>query len=772
MPDSPAPVTEASPSPASQRSGSFWPKLLAAIVALGVAAAAVWFLGDVPNRLHASQAMREGRVALLASDLPKALGYFRTAALLRPADEAIVRQYDETQKRWVEMVTQQLSKLPPAEAYFARVKLPPAETNLVEPHLGTYRNFIEGIDGAARSLAERFVADAQQQWEGGDFDTAESSLKQAEPFRALLPDLPEKAKALRAARLESGLRMAHEALEQEKFAEARQTLADLAPLGADSEDYRELGPAIDEAEVRVQLREAAAALAKDDFKAATTGLDRAAEIKVLPDEVKTAREQLRVRAAGVCATELAVALARNDEKAVGAALAKGHEFAGWEPVPAASLLEPADLAGFLKALAAFGLGTDEQTKYANRLDLPLVLYRAAKFPKADVDLYARDTFRAWSRNVAGQKLIGLALFLDDEARRFGAPADDAWHAEIMGQVTEAAGVAIAVKPAEPDNDAPSGLNDATTILFKKALQGKLTSWPKVVDYDPAKAVTVIFSGRYAGYSEYDDDYSHRTTKTVRYQSGTRQVPNREAEELVAEHNDLIARYNQVDAALAEKQDYVARVNNDYNASEWDKSQIVYKQIEIASDQRLLADWKRQINDMRARSKGMMMTVDEPVYADEEYAVIDHVYTCSIAWALEANLHGQDVDVTRWDAHKEFRSQEIRGDASRGVPVKSPTPPWKVKLLPGLTQELGKKVSNVDDVIKKLPKLTFQSFATFFQAHEVSQLQQANGYLALLYAWESVGRETEFKDQIFQGVRDALNLPATENAKTENSKKKS
>ena len=107
---------------------------------------------------------------------------------------------------------------------------------------------------------------------------------------------------------------------------------------------------------------------------------------------------------------------------------------------------------------------------------------------------------------------------------------------------------LAKQPPAAGTEVPAGLNDAANAAFRKALQQKLGAWPKLVEYDPAKPVTVVFTGRYGGYSEYDNDYSHVTTKTVRYQSGTEQVPNPAARELVEEHNSLMDRYNQVAAA--------------------------------------------------------------------------------------------------------------------------------------------------------------------------------------------------------------------------------
>jgi hypothetical protein len=749
MPDTPSAI----PTKSNSRR-LLWPWFLLAAAVL----AASWFLGDLPHRYQASQAMREGRMALLASDLPKALGHLRTAALLRPTDEAIIQQYDQTQTRWVEMMEKKLAGLEAVEAYTALHALPATEALLVEPHLGRWRERAAAVDAAAKEAAGDLLARAQEQAEAGDFDEAYATLKTAEPLRGVAPELASRLKAVEDAQVAHVVAAVQAAVAEKHFADARDTWKSVATLAAANEEYRKLGPAIDEAEVRAELQAASEALARNDFKAATAALERAAAPKVLADDVKAAQTASRERAGGVAAGELAVALAKNDEPAVAAALAKGHEFGGWESAPVDPLLHPADLPSFLKALDSFGLGPVAQAKFVDRLDVPLVLLSAAKFPAEAVDRFARENLVTWSRYVATQKLNGLALFLDDEARKYGAPADEAWRRETLARALEQSNVAIAVAPPAAGTDVPAGLNEAANAAFRQALQQKLGSWPKLVAYDPAKPVTVVFTGSYGGYSEYDDDYSHVTTKTVRYQSGTEQVPNPAAQELVEEHNSLMDRYNQVAASLAEKEDYVASVNGNPNASEWDRSQIVYKQIDIASERRLLAQWRAQLNDYRARGRETPQTVAEPVYDNEEYQVIDHVITCSISWELQANLRGEAVDAGRWQAETEFRTQEVRGNADHGVRVRAPDKAPKAKLMPGLVKDLVQRVGRVDDVVKRLPELTEQAFVNFYAAKGAGPIDQANGHLSLLYAWESTGRKIDARPNVVHYARNVLNLP--------------
>lgn len=732
-----------------------WPWIVAAVAVF----AAAWFGGDIPHRYRAGQAMREGRVALLASDLPKALGHFRTAALLRPTDEAVVQQYDQTQTRWVEMVEQKLAKLDATAAYVALRQLPATESLLVEPHLGRFRERVAGVEQAAREVADGLLTQAHEQAEAGAFDEAEAALKAADPLAGVAPDLAARRQEVQAARVSHAMARAEAALGEEKFDDARAALKEVAGLATTNEPYRKLAQDIEEGEARVCLRDAATAIDRQDLPAARDALARAAGLKVLAAEVQAAQADLRTRAGGFVTVDLAGALARDDAAAVAAALAKGHEFAGWDAIDAGTLLQPKDLPAFLKALDTVGLGPAAQAKFVNRVDIPLVLSRAAKLAPDEVQAYARTQLTEWSRAVREQHLPGLALCLDEEAQKYGATADAAWRQETMTQAADAAHVAVAVAPPAKDKEAPAGLDDAATAALVRALQARLKGWPKLVEHDPAKPVTVVLRGRFAGYSVYDDDYSDVSTKKVRYQSGTEQVPNLERRQLVEEHNELLERYNQVADDTQRKQDFIDQVNSNYNASAFDKSQAVDRSIEIASNRFLLNQWDRQLRDLRARGDALPRTVGQPVYADEEYEVINHTYTCSLAWQLEADLHGQEVDLTRWQAEVPFRTQEVKGNAKHGVPVRAPDPVPKAKLMPGLVKALVAKVGNVDEVVEALPEMTLQSFANFYAKEKAGALSQAEGLLALVYGWEQAGQQPEFRAGVVKYAREFLNLPA-------------
>jgi len=802
MSDTPAPLSGASTSTPRR---SFLPWILGLLVVAALGGATFWLV-DGPNRYHAAQEMRAGRMALLASDLPGALGHFRAAAILRPTDEAVILQYDQTQSRWVALVEQQLQKLEPAGAYLAWQKLPPTEGELVEPHASRYHEIKARIEEHARTVAQGYIADARTHWEQAEFAPAYELLHQAEPLAALVPELPaqlrkaqaaEVAHAMAAAReamdagdyagaradlktvaalgagnaeylkmgpaideaeLANTLAGANQAMTQEKFDEAREIWKTAAALGAGNADYVKMGPAIDEAEVHAALRDAGAAIEKQEYKSATERLARAAELKVLPEEVTAAQAKLREGAGIAATTDLARAIAADDSAKATAALELGRLYAGWEAMPAENLLQPADLPSFLKALEVFKLGKEGQGAYTNRLDIPLVMYSRRKFPEEAVTEYLREGFRDWSRRAEQFKLLGLALYLDAQAQECGAPVDEAWRRETTRKAIESAHVAVAVADPVEDSDAPSGLNAAATAALRQALQAKLGEWPKLVPNDPAHPPTVVLTGRFAGFDTNDNPDVE--TRTVRYQSGTRQVANQERNRIIDEHNEVMDRRNQLNRSINDNQYKVDRLNSGEQLNDWERSEGIGAAGALVVQRYQLQKLEAEIRDLRAQGDAMPQTVSEPVYANEEYQVIDHHYTGTLAWQLDANMHGQEATVAEWSADTEFQTREVTGNANRGVPVKEPEPVPYDSMAAGLVGKVVARVGDVDEVVDKLPLMTMNAFIAFFEKNKAQGVGLANEYLALAYAWEDVGRAlpADTKDTVLSFARQQINLP--------------
>jgi hypothetical protein len=736
-----------------------WLLILLGVAALGGVA---FWLGDVPNRYHASEAMRSGRVALLASDLPKALGFFRAAALLRPTDEAIIQQYDQTQTRWIDLVAQQLAKLPPEEAYFALLKLPAADAQLVEPHATRYRELAAKVTASARTLAEERLAEARQQAEQGSFPLAYELFHALEPLAALVPQLPAELKQAQDAQVVAVMEAAQAALADERFDDARVALQPVAEFAAKNEDYAKLGATINETEVRAALRDARKELGGQKLKEATALVDRAAAVGVLADEVNAARGEILQTARAAISNALAVAISLGDREKLEAALADGETFAGWKKVPADDLLQPASVAAFVETLNAFDLGADKQRTYVNRLDIPLVVWAAPNFQdQAGLFEYLQAGYTEWSRFLASHNMPASALFIDDLAAEVGAEPDAAWRKETADRVADKIHVEVAVRNPDPDTSSPGKLDAEATAALRAALAKKLGSWPKLVDYDEKKPATVVFFGYYDGFRSEDDPRT--TEKYVRYQSGTEQVANPERNRIVDEYNDLLERHNNVIQQINDKNDYISSVESNPNASDWDRSQLVYKRIEVASDRNLIARWREELSALRRQGDSLPAYLNEPIYADEPYDYIEHHYTCEAAWDVAASLHGEDVVVARHTASTSFEAVEVAGDASRGVPVKAVTFP-QAKLEATLARELARKAANVDDLVKHLPAMTVQSFANFFQGRDASPLAVTENYLGLVYAWERVGRSLDDKEAILKSARTVLNLPALDSSK--------
>ncbi len=752
MSANPTPVTPTDNAPA--RSSARWIWIVLAILLAGAAGA---WLGDIPNRYRAAEAMKAGRVALLKSDYPAALQAFREAALLRPTDEAIVARYEQTQATWLELAERKVAKLDARAAYLAWHELPAAEAVFMEPMLGKYRARGAEIDAAAREAVQVSVNEAEGARDAGDFDHAYELLESAKPFAALVPDLAARRQGVEAAQLAHALAAAQDALKEEQFDQAREILKGAAQVAGASADYPKLMAAVGEAEVRAFLRDAAKAVGEGRRKEAGDLLDKAAATRLLADDVAKAREEALKSIRAQLSYALAVALSQSNRAGLEDVLAEAEACAGWKKVPADDLLQPANIAAFLETLKVFDLGRERQAKFVDRLDVPLVLWARKNFrDQAGVDDFVRDGFTEWSRLLATQRMPAAALYIDEQARAYGAKADDAWRKETLDRVAETVGVAIAVRDPEPDKNAPDKLNADATAALKAALEKKLGGWPKLVPFDAKQPATVVLRGHYDGFNTHD--YPDVTEKTVRYQSGTEQVPNQQRQEIVEEHNELSERYNNVMGQLNSKLDYVNSVSNNPYASDWDRSQLVYKNIEITSDRNLLAQWRQQLAELRRQGDALPKTVAEPVYDNETYEYIRHNYQCLATWGVTAYLHGSEMEVAEYHASSEFRTDEVAGDASHGVPVKRAEPVPQARLLPGLARELVRQAANVDQFVDQLPEMTLEAFSNFHTANRSGTLLQTEQFLGLAYAWERAGRKLEQTPEILKAAQQSLRLP--------------
>jgi len=734
------------------------------VLTLGlVAAAAVaWFIGDVPNRYRAGSELRAGRVALLASDLPTALQHFRTAAGLRPSDEAIVQQYDQTQQRWVQMVEQQLTRPDPTAAFKILRALPPTEGLLVEPHRGQYQTRALAVEAAARELATAQAAAAREAASTEDFDGALAILQRIEPLRTLLPDYDVRVREVKEARLAHLLDEIQALANNDDFAGARTKLQEIAATLGDSRLHEEQKN-LDETEARAALKNAQAALERNDLAEAKARLTRAAELKVVESEVAAAQANFLSTARNVLAGELVENLLAAKRAAVTATLEKGHAWVDWPVISADALLSPTDLPAFLTALEQVGLGPKAMETFIDRLDVPLVLVASRQLPRADTETFLRDSFASWSRFARDKKLPGLALFLDSEAQRHGAKLDEKWRKETLAEAATSTHVTIAVSDPVRNPKSPAGLDDGAVAALRKALRAKLTSWPALVDHDPKHPATVVFSGEFAGF-DTDDDSSDITTKSVRYQSGTRRVPNAEAQEVYDEYRDLLDRRNHVVDTVNEKQRFVDEVRANSNADDFTRSRARDAAIEIASSKYLVSQWDRKLDELRARGKSMPTQLSEPVYDNESYSVVHHVYTCTLRWQITAALHADPVAFHQVEADTKFRTDEVSGNAAHGVPVRAPEAVPEEKLKRQLVPALISKVGKIDEWIDSLPELTFASFSNFHGSRKTDLYKAYDQYLALLFAWEQAGWKIKFRENVVDQARQAFHLTTSASGK--------
>lgn len=731
------------------RRRSTWPWVLLGGMVL---AAGVFWPGDGLDRYQAAQAMRAGRIALLASDLSQAISHFRTAALHRPNDEEVMRQYHQTQGDWYQLVRGRLYLLDPVEAYQELGKLSVTGPWLIEPHASKYRDLEATVLAAAREFGVVRIAEARRVWAKGEYATAQDLLLSVEPVRALVPELPElkqelpeQSQELQGGEITEARRRAGVALEEKRFAAAREELK------AGHPEFQELGRRIDEAEAAVMLADAAEAGKQGKFTLAGEKLARA---EALGTDTTEMRKNLRDEARFALAVQLVQGIVAKDQAKTAAAIEQGRIHAGWEAVPVESLLAPRDVPSFMAALDKFGMGPESQGKFLDRIDIPLLLLLKARLPATEVTEYLRAGFVAWSRVMSQSKRPGFALLLDETARSYGAVSDADWRKEAVARAIASTKVTLALAQSAADPKAPAGLNGPATAAFRRALQAKLGAWPTLVDHDPARPATVVFTGRYAGF--YAEDNPVYTEKFVRYQSGTRQVPNHQINELIGEHNNVMDQRNQLVRSIDQNQDRVNWANSGGPLNTSQKIDAAAAAGVLVLQRNSLQKLEQQIRELKARAKAQPKYVTVVDYAEESYAVIKHNYTCSILWELSANLHGTERFVTEWDAATGFQADSVEGDASRGVPVKAPQPVPEQKFRISLVPALVAQVADVGEVIEELPLLTLEAFEAF---HKKSPpLVRLDQLLALGYAWEAAGRPMKSFPTTVKEARLLLDLP--------------
>src|SRR5205085_1252664 len=158
----------------------------------------------------------------------------------------------------------------------------------------------------------------------------------------------------------------------------------------------------------------------------------------------------------------------------------------------------------------------------------------------------REGFAEWSRSLSKNNQHGLAVFVADYGTKFGMPKDDAWRTQEIEAGKAQLNLTIGTATGESHGDTPAGFSQEANSTFNSALKSLLPGWPRILE--PGAKGLVTLQGWFVGISTDDSPKTER--RTVRYQSGTQKVPNRERQQMVEEHNELIQSLNQLNRSIA------------------------------------------------------------------------------------------------------------------------------------------------------------------------------------------------------------------------------
>ncbi len=366
--------------------------------------------------------------------------------------------------------------------------------------------------------------------------------------------------------------------------------------------------------------------------------------------------------------KLTAALQENNYNQAQLTLDKYARYSGRKvSVTGETLIGEKDLNKFLAQLGELNLSPAKGTKRTSYGDVFLVEKLRARFadPEA-VQAFLTQAYAGWTRELLADR-PGLALYTLKLGERATGALDTALEAEVVAKFSakypmaiyagsvagEQPGAAAITTPAW--NGLTRGLRDAT--------RGWVT-WNTEAPPDADKD-TVVKLYATAAVSESPREQVE-LMRAVRYQSGTQQVPN----------PDYQAVWDRLQAAQQEYQEAVnaadqAQATLDQASASGNSSGAIWAGAAAltARTAQGYAQGKRDNVQRELNSTPRLLTV--PAYADETYPVITHRRHHLASLLTHVSYHNEDLPAATlpWVAKLRYSSQEIRGNAQHGVPVR-------------------------------------------------------------------------------------------------------
>ncbi|MCW5549142.1 MAG: serine/threonine protein kinase [Opitutaceae bacterium] len=748
----PAPAPVVPSKPVNRK--ALWLGLAAGLL---VMAGLGYWLGDVPNRFKAGRQMAEAQKALFASDWQTALLALREAVNLRPTDLEYRREFDEAQRRWLDMVEKEIAGAPARVAYDRLTARAPAAVALVEPYSETFRRLTDETTRAVRAIVQAGVDDSLELAQQNDHVAALARLDEVRGHASVLPGFAAAETTVRRSRVVHGIESALAQSGQLKFPEAYAMLElvsnDASLVGS---DHARALQQVREEEVQARLNQVGNLARANRFAEAQIELGNLRQNGVLLPAVEAVAAEVKALAEDFSLNRLSAALVAAQVEEADAALQDYARFTDSTfTVTGAELVGSRDLEAFLQAIEQLRMRPASGQPRAHGRDIALVAAVRTRFADGDaVTRFLRREFSDWSEVEEKKGRPGLALYLAAEAQREGAPADNARLNRLKAALAADVGLRLAWSPDNVDTRAGGPLRTDPLNAVRTAVERRVTPIMRTGGTPGAGALAVALT--LSGPT--DTDQPTRQRRSSRYQSGTRTVDN--------------PRYGQLQSQLDYAEDEVRNAQRSLNAVQAEAQRMANQAsssgdlssalagalaggIGVGVAQNTLNKAVNNRNNIRNNLRNTPRTLSEPTYADEPYDVITHNVT--YAADLTAVLQGVRNPV-RWRAQFAHQTIEVNGNSSRGVPVQTPTYPAAADINRQLAQQLVEQTRDLGALEKALALASFTVVAERGRQAGHDEPAIADDQWGLVQLWRSINVEPDNVANIESGVRSALGLP--------------
>jgi hypothetical protein len=767
------------------------------VIAVG---AGVW-IGDMPNRYQASQQQKEGQMALLSSDWKAALIALRESATLRPTDVEYRFAFDDAQKRWLEMLQREIQDKAPRAAYDTVMARAGMTGLFIDPHAETFARLIATTTAAAKAsvvasldegqklagqhrYADSFtaiaavkshaalVADfsaredavkvaevqhgialALESMDGKEFQKAYNLLDGVKTNAALVPGYEIALRRVRETEVRHGMALAVAATEVRDFAEAYSRLAAVKTFASLVSDYEAGLQTVRESEVRHEIGLALALAEKADFAASFAALDKTAGRAVLPDDVAAGKGRVRALAEARNIDLLGKAIVAGQADSADAIIADYARFTDSTfTVAGRDLVGQRDLDKFLTALQALRIRPAEGQKRVRWLDVILVAAARKGFEDSKaVRAFLAENYIAWSRSLAEQGAPATAIYVNERARQEGATTDERWEKATLARLPALA--SLAIKPVELRS--PGGASDSLQSPPVRALLRNLGaiygSWAS-----SAEAATVLSLNLSLGAPKTDVQKLVEN-KSVRYQSGTRQVENVAYAQRKADVDDAIESSNAAQRAFRDaksKADSEAKSGTTQNAV---VANAVGNAIVVAAAQYAANQAANSLQSARATLASTPRTLTEAVYSNEPYKVITHRVGYSLNLrAQSATSQGRVMgEAENWSTGFAHETVEVVGDARRNVPVRDPQFPSPTVIANRLNDQLAKEVNRAEGIALKLSNASMDLIKARAVERKLDEAATTEQLWGVALLWGMAGVTPSGSAEIERRVRRSL-----------------